>query len=114
MPFQDLLIKDKSFSIPHQNIHILLIEIYKAKNNLRRRNLIREWFVRNDQYYNLCSKSKLLVGYTYLVTGNSIPVELRKAGFYHVFKSELKKNCEQTNYPCRLCKDYIENLKIFY
>ena len=50
MPFQDLLIKDKSFSIPHQNIHILLIEIYKAKNNLRRRNLIREWFVRNDQY----------------------------------------------------------------
>ena len=52
-----LLIKDKSFTIHHQNIQFLAIEIYKAIHNLPGGN-IRELFVRNNHNYNLGSKSE--------------------------------------------------------
>ena len=32
--FEELLVKDKTFTIHHQNIQSLAIEIYKAMNNL--------------------------------------------------------------------------------
>ena len=32
--FEDHLVKDNSVSIPHNNIRLLAIELYKAKNNL--------------------------------------------------------------------------------
>ena len=37
--FKNLLIKDKSFLIHHQNIQLLAVEIYKAIPNLPRANL---------------------------------------------------------------------------
>ena len=37
--FENLLIKDKSFTIHHQNIQSLAIELYKAINNLPGGNL---------------------------------------------------------------------------
>ena len=55
--FEDFLIKDKSFTIHHQNIQFLAIEIYKAIHNLPGGNL-RELFVRNNHNYNLGSKSE--------------------------------------------------------
>ena len=42
--FENLLIKDKSFTIHHQNIQLLAIEIYKAIHNLPGGNL-NEFFV---------------------------------------------------------------------
>ena len=41
-----------------QNIQSLAIENYKAVNNLRGGNL-DEFFIRNNHYYNLRSKSEL-------------------------------------------------------
>ena len=32
--FEELLVKDKTFTIDHQNIQSLVIEMYKAVNNL--------------------------------------------------------------------------------
>ena len=58
--FENLLIKDNSFSIHHLNIESLAIEIYKAIHNLPGGN-VSEFFIRNNRYYNLCSESELLL-----------------------------------------------------
>ena len=112
--FENWLIKDKSFTIHHQNIQLLVIEIY----NLPGGNL-SEFFVRNNHNYNLRSESELLLpnfntvfkGQNYIryfesVIWKSIPFELRKASPCQIFRLEIKR-WWQTNYPCRLCKNYI-------
>ena len=53
--FGELLVKEKTFTIDHQNIQSLTIEMYKAVNNLPGGNLC-EFFVRNNHNYNLRSK----------------------------------------------------------
>ena len=58
--FEELLVKDKTFTIDLQNIQSLAIEMHKAVNNLPGENL-SEFFVRNNHNCNLCSKSELKV-----------------------------------------------------
>ena len=116
-----MLVKDKTFPIDHQNIQSLAIEMYKTVNNLPGGNL-RKFFVRNNHNCNLRSKSELTVpsintvfkgqnsiSYFRSIIWNSIPVELREINPFQVFKSEMKP-WRPTNWPCRLCKKYIENL----
>ena len=61
--FEELLVKNKTFTIDHQNIRLLAIEMYKAVNNVN--NLpggnLSEFLVRNNHNYNLHSKSELTV-----------------------------------------------------
>ena len=52
--FEELLIQGKTFTIHHQNIQSLAIEMYKPVNNLPGGNL----FVRNNHNYNLRSRSE--------------------------------------------------------
>ena len=54
--FEELLVQDKTFTIDHQKIQSLAIEMYKIVNNLPGRNL-SEFFVRNNRNYNVRSKS---------------------------------------------------------
>ena len=85
--FEELLVKDKTFTIHHQTTQSLGIEIYKAMNNLPGGNL-SDFFVRNNHNYNLRSKSELTVpsintvfkgqnsiGYFGSVIWNSIPAK---------------------------------------
>ena len=58
--FEYLPIKDKSFTIHHQNIQSLAIEIYKAIHNLPGGNL-SNFFVRINHNYNLRCESELLL-----------------------------------------------------
>ena len=101
-PFEELLVKDKTFTIHHQNIQSLAIEICKAINNLPGGNL-REFFIRNNYNYNLRSRSELTVpsinnvfkgqnsiSYFVSVIWNSIPAELREINSFQVFNSEIK------------------------
>ena len=59
-PFEELLVKDKAFTIRHQNIQSLAIGIYKAMDNLPGGNR-RNFFVRNNHNYDLRSRSELTV-----------------------------------------------------
>ena len=90
---EELLVKDKTFTIHHQNIQSLAMEMYKAVNNLPGGNL-SDFFVRNNHNYSLCSKSELTVpsinsvfkgqnsiSYFESVIWNSIPAELREINF---------------------------------
>ena len=119
--FEQLLVKDKTFTTHHQNIQSLAIEMYKAVNNLPGENL-SGFFVRNNHNYNLRSRSEPTVpsintffkgqnsiSYFGSVIWNSIPAEYRGINSFQVFKSEIKA-WRPTNCPCRLCKNYIENL----
>ena len=54
--FEELLVKDKTFTIHHQNIQSLAIEMYKTVNNLPGGNL-REFFVRSNHSDNHRSRS---------------------------------------------------------
>ena len=85
--FEELLVRDKTFAIDHQNIQLLAIEMYEAVKNLPGGNLSK-FFVRNNHNYNLRSKSELTVpninsnsiqnsiSYFGSVIWNSIPAEL--------------------------------------
>ena len=116
--FEELLFKDKTFTMHHQNIESLAIEMYKTVNNLL--GSLSEFFVRNNHNYNLRSKPELTVpsintvfkgqntiSYLGSVIWNSIPVELREINSFQFFKSEIKA-LQPTNCPSRLCKNYIE------
>ena len=59
--FENLLIKDKSFTIHHQNIQLLAIEINKAIHTCQEKILAKIFFVRNNHNYNLRSESELLL-----------------------------------------------------
>ena len=120
MSFEELLVKDKTFTIHHQNIQSLASQMYKTVNNLPGGNL-REFFVSSNHNHSLCSRSELTVpsintvfkgqnsiSYFGSVIWNSIPAELRGINSFQVFKSEIKA-WRPTNCPCRLCKNYIEN-----
>ena len=90
-------------------------------NNLPGGNLI-EFFVSNNHNHNLRSRSELTVpsintvfkgqnsiSYFGSVIWNSIPAEISGINSFQVFKSEIKA-WRPTNFPCRLCKNYIGNL----
>ena len=119
--FEDLLIKDNSFTIHHQNIQSLATEIYKALNDLPAGNL-KEFFIRTSHNYNLRSgsdltipnintvtKGKNSISYFGSVLWNSIPASIRNIEDFDVFEIEIKK-WKPTNCPCQLCKDYVANL----
>ena len=121
MSFEELLVKDKTFTIHRQNIQSLAIEMYKAVNNLLGGNP-SDFFVRNNHNYNRRSRSELKVtsintvfkgqnsvNYFGSVIWNSIPAELRGINSFQVFKSEIKA-WRPTKCHCRLCKNYIGNL----
>ena len=54
--FENFLIKNKSFTIHHQNIQLLVIEIYRTIHNLPGGNL-SEFLVRNN--HNRCKNRNL-------------------------------------------------------
>ena len=119
--FEELLVKDKTFTMHDQNIQSLAIEMYKAVNNLPGGNL-SDFFVRNNHNYNLRSRSELTVpsintvfkgqnsiSYFGSVIWNSIPAELREKNSFKIFKSEIKA-WRPTNCACRICRNYIGSL----
>ena len=105
--FEVLLVEKKTFTIHHQNIQSLAIEMCKAVNNLPGGNL-SEFFVRNNHNYNLRSRSELTVP--------SMNTVFIGQPFISYFGSVIWnpipeiKAWRPTNCPCRLCKTYIENL----
>ena len=109
--FEELLEKDGSFCIHHQNIQSLLIEIYKWFNGLQ--NDVNDIFSisnRSPLQLQIPSINKVWTGensirYFGSVIWNSLPIEVRKVNSISLFKSSVKKI--KPNCHCRLCKDFI-------
>ena len=121
--FEQLLEKDNSFTIHHQNIQTMVIEMYKIKNGLSE-NSFNDIFVNidNDNSYNLRSRCDFRVpcvntevcGKTSLryfgpVIWNLVPLRLRSIETISEFKKEIRK-WKLDNCPCRLCKDFVSRV----
>ena len=97
-----LLAKDKSFCIHHQNIQRLLIEIYKTLHDISG-NSLKELFVKREKTISLWSKPELVIpsvnfvlkgknSLTYFgsVIWNSLPIEIRDHSLITASKHLIK------------------------
>ena len=109
---------DKSFCIHHQNIQIILIEIYKALHDISRKSL-KELFVRRESTISLRSKPELVIPsvnsvlkgknslkYFGSVIWNSLPIEIREGHSILSFVAKIKQ-LKPFACPCTICKSYI-------
>ena len=119
--FEQLLEKDHSFSIHHQNIQTLAIEMYKVHYGLSE-NSLYNIFENSRSSYNLRSQrdldipsvstgnySKNSLKYFGPIIWNSIPTRLRNIETLTEFKKEICK-WKINKCSCRLCKNYIGNV----
>ena len=117
----DLLKKDKSVSIHQRNLQTLVIEIYKARNDLGP-EIMKDIFHFAQKPYNLRNDSTLerRANRTVYFGTESIsslapkiweivPCEIKNAKSLDIFKKRIKL-CTTDKCPCRLCKKYIGNV----
>ena len=120
--FEELLVKDNSVSIHHNNIHTLAIEMYKVANNISPEIMKDVFKLREETYYNLRHTTEFVTNQINSVYHGSesasylgpkiweqIPNAIKNKDSLIGFKKEIKKwiplNC-----PCRICKTFIPNL----
>ena len=119
--FEELLEKDKTFSIHHKNIQILAIEIYKFMNGLSPEIMNSVFNLReNNRYslrniYELYSRNPRTVKYgtetiSHLApkVWSIVPQPIKESTSTHSFKTKIRK--WNTNCPCRLCKRYLQHV----
>ena len=117
--FDVLLNKNKLFSIHHQNIQKLVIEVYKSLNKPSPDNYFDSLFTskrRQDPLQNdllvpsvkTVTKGKDSAKYLGAVTWNSIPSHIRQQDSLEKFCDLIKK--WKPDCKCKLCKDYIGHI----
>ena len=120
--FEELLDKDGSFLIHHSNIQTLAIEMYKVLHNssqtlfsniLKIRNNVAPSLRKCRQFIQPRVRTVLngqnSIRYLGPAIWNLVPMEMKNAESLVDFKKTIKKwKC--LNCPCRLCKDYIQNV----
>ena len=119
--FEELLEIDGSFSIHHQNIQTLAIEVYKVLHGLSNSNLKELFVFRNNNYntrsqyelaipsVNTVLKGKSSIRYLGPIIWNSIPIDIRCADSLNVFKSQIRQ-WKPLSCQCRLCLNYLDGV----
>ena len=120
--FEELLVKDNSVSIHHNNIHTLPIEIYKVANDICPEIMNDIFKLRENTHYNLRHTSQFLVDPIHSVFNGSesapylgpkiseeTPTDIKNKDSLIGFKKEIKK-WKLLNCPCRIWKTFILNL----
>ena len=120
LSFEELLLKDHSFSIHHRNIHLVAIEMFKIKNNITP-EIVRDIFnerkgpsLRSNSTFSKPCVNSVYNGTDSLryfgpVVWNIVPEEYKSAASLSIFKNDIKK-WRPTNCPCRLCKNYVQGI----
>ena len=119
--FEALLIKDKSVKIHYRNLQHLVVEIYKALNNLSS-SLMSELFTFKNTGYDLRGGDKLnsnavktvnngMESISYLAPKiwEQVPDEIKNSSSLNIFKAKIK-TWIPNSCPCRLCKTYVPNV----
>ena len=117
--FDILLNKNKSFSIHHQHIQKLMIEVYKSLIKPSPDNYFDSSFtskriqdpLQNDLLApsaKITTKDKDSPKYLGAVTWNSIPSDIRQQDSLEKFCELIKK--WKPDCKCKLCRDYIGHI----
>ena len=120
LSFEELLEKDKSFTIHDRNLQKLAIEMYKVKHNLSpspiqdifnkgtSRNLRNnnEWVIPKARTVNNGIET---IRYRGPFTWNLVPNEIRKSKSLSIFKKKIR-DWKPQGCTCRLCKIYVQDL----
>ena len=120
--FEELLHKDHSFSIHHNNVHVLAIDMYKVVNGISTEIMNEVFKKRSNSHYKLRHTSKFFVNPIHSVYDGTesasylrpkiwkqIPSEIRNKKSLEGFKQEIKK-WKPTDFCCRFWKIFIPNL----
>ena len=112
--FEDLLLKDNSCNVPENNIHTLLIEIYKSINNLSP-PIMKGFFDLRNTPYDLRSKQLLKLPETSTsrygtqalcfkgsLISNTVPNKFKNIDNIEDFKKHIK-DWKPTSYSYKLC-----------
>ena len=116
LTFQQLLEKDKSFTIHERNLQKLATEMYKVKHNLCPKP-IQELFTpsirgKNDWVLpkvKTVNKGLETIRYRGPKTWELVPTEIKKSKSLSAFKDKIK-GWKPLGCTCRLCKTYIKDL----
>ena len=119
--FEDLLKKDRSFTIHQRNIQSLAIELFKVKGNLSN-NIMYDIFQTRKINYNLRSQTDFAsicvntkkfglnsLRYFASKVWSMVPLEIKNSGSLEIFKTKIR-NWEPKDSYCYICKTYVSNL----
>ena len=120
--FDQLLKKDKSFTIHQKNIQTLAIEMYKTKNCMSPSFMQEIFTTRNDlqdirSQTDFCTASNVrtehfgkdTLNHFGLQIWDLIPNDIKKLDNLENFKTQIKQWVPE-KCPCKLCKTYVPNL----
>ena len=108
--------------VHHKNLQVLVIEIFKIKNNLAP-DIMKDVFELKEPPYNLWSESNHFTHRNFKTTyyglflikhlapqiWELVPQSIRKCKALNEFKAKIK-SWYPDYCPCRLCKTYIAQL----
>ena len=119
--FYELLQKDNSFTIHHQNIQKLALEMYRVKHRIAPKIICKlfneaniSYNLRQDVRFRSYNVKTVLYGtetlsYVGPKIWNLVPSNIRDCAAEPIFRQKIKK-WKPDRCPCRLCKVFISNL----
>ena len=122
LTFLELLEMDGAFTVHQRNIQILLLEMFKAKNNLEP-SLLKGIFQGNEYRGPVLRSSKVFMRPSVrtqkygerslqnlgVILWNQLPNDVQNENSLQKFKMFIK-NWKATNFPCELCINYVKGL----
>ena len=116
--FEELLNKNKSVSIHHRNLRVLITEPYKVKSNMAT-EILNEIFQNRTSSYNLRTNSSFVVRPVHSVYHGTesfsflgqkiwelVPEHVKQSESLEIFKKKIKQ-WVPSRCPCRLCRIYL-------
>ena len=121
LTFEELLMKDNSFTIHDRNLQRLATEMYKIINE-NSPSIMKEIFPMSSNPYDLRNKNPFRtpnvnsvyngtekLAYRGPKTWAMVPTEIKQLKPLDIFRSKIK-NWRPVGCTCRLCKTFINNL----
>ena len=118
--FDELLVKDGSVSIHHQNLPKLAVEMFKVSSSLNP-EIFNELFQFREQIpYELRQRSQFQIPWVHSVFSGTESLKFLGPKVWALVPNEMKqslgkfrnaiKQWKPTSCPCRLCKRYIHRI----